>query len=80
MLLFLPSHPCRCYRQWVGCVQALLSIVNWPTISKDRDLKVLHHRVNNLPVQHTKTVLVIDLLNKYYLNFQTKQDSHLLTR
>lgn len=48
-----PAHPCGCHRQWVGCVQALLSIVDWPAIPKDCHLKVLHHRVNHLPAQHT---------------------------
>lgn len=49
------SHPCGCHRQWVGCVQAPLSIIDWPAIPKDCHLKVLHHRVNHLPAQHTHT-------------------------
>lgn len=51
--VFFPAHPCGCHRQWVGCVQALLSIIDWPAIPKDCHLKVLHHRVNHLPVQQT---------------------------
>lgn len=46
------AYPCGCHRQWVGCVQTLLSIINWPAISKDCHLEVLHHGVNHLPVQH----------------------------
>ncbi len=52
-VFFCPAHPCGCHRQWVGCIQALLPIVDWPAIPKDCHLKVLHHRVNHLPAKHT---------------------------
>lgn len=55
LFFFFKSYPCRCHRQWVGCVQTLLSIIDWPAISKNRDLKVLYHRINYLPVQNTQT-------------------------
>lgn len=57
----MSSYPRGSHRKWVGRVQALLSIVDWPPIPKDGHLKVLHHRVNHLPVgqtQHTVAVSV----------------------
>lgn len=43
-------YPSGSHRKWVGCVQAFLSIVDWPPIPEDGHLKVLHHRVDHLPV------------------------------
>lgn len=64
--VFSAAHPRRCHRQWVGCVQTLLSIVDWPAIPKDCHLEVLHHRVNHLPAQEEQKrfAVVLSLVKK----------------
>lgn len=61
---YILAHPRRCHRQWVGCVQALLSIIDRSPISKNCDLEVLHHGVDHLPAWHEKTQGFIAVFSK----------------
>lgn len=52
------SYPCRGHRKWVRCVEASFSIVDWPAIPENGDLKVLHHRVHHLSIVTGKRMLL----------------------
>lgn len=58
------AYPCWCYRQWVGCVQALLSIVDRPAIPKDCHLEVLHHGVHHLPAHNRNNAVNANMFEK----------------
>lgn len=70
-LQLVSFYPCGSHGKWVGCVKALLSIIDWPPIPEDGHLEVLHHRVNYLPVGQTQHIVAMGLpkLRSFWIDF-----------
>ncbi len=78
LTIFEFAYPRGRHRQWVGGVEASLPIINWPSIPKDGDFKVLHHGVHNLPAE---TALIRRSVKKSVISFeQFSHTAYLFTR